>query len=127
MPLVPVTAIPMVDVRDVAKLHVIAMFKSDAAGERFIAAGKEPIGFADIANILRKAGYKGPSARKIPSWVIKLMATFDLEARGIVGLLDRDLSADNRKTRDFFDWKPIPFEQSVLEMASAINTIENNQ
>ena len=41
MPLVPVTAIPMVDVRDVAKLHVIAMLKSDAAGERFIAAGKK--------------------------------------------------------------------------------------
>ena len=108
MLLIPVTAFPIVDVGDVAKLHVKDILKSDAAGKRFIAAGKELISFADIANILIKSGYKGPSARKIPSWVIKLMATFDLEARGIVGLLDKNLSADNRKTRDFFDWRPIP-------------------
>ena len=121
--MVPEAAFPMVDVRDVAKLHVKAMTQSEVAGERFIASGTEPIGFSDIAEILINAGYKGPSTRKAPSFILKFMALFDREAAGMLGILGMCLSADNSKTRDTFNWSPMPFEKAVLETASAIKAI----
>jgi len=124
IPLVPDTAFPMVDVRDVAKLHVKAMTQSNAAGERFIAAGTEPISFADAAKILLDAGYKGPSTKKAPYWLLKLMAIFDREAEGMLGLLGMNLSADNSKTREILNWNPILFETSIIETANAIKKIE---
>lgn len=126
MPMVPETAFPMVDVRDVAKLHFKAMLCAEAAGERFIAAGAEPISFSDVAEILQNAGYKGPSNKKAPGWMLKLLAIFDREAKGMIGLLGMHMSADNAKTRDIFDWTPMPFEQSVLETARAIKSLEDS-
>ena len=122
--MVPETAFPMVDVRDVAKLHVEAMLHVDAAGERFIAAGTEPISFADVAEILLKAGYKGPSTRKAPGWLLKFMSFFDREADGMLGLVGMHLSSNNSKTRDTLNWAPLPFEQAVLETASSIKNIQ---
>ena len=123
IPFVPDAAFPMVDVRDVAKLHVKAMTQSNAAGERLIVAGTEPISFADAAKILLDAGYRGPSTKKAPSWLLKLMAIFDREAEGMLGLLGMNLTADNSKTRQIFNWEPIPFETSVIETAKAIKKI----
>ena len=123
IPFVPDAAFPMVDVRDVAKLHVKAMTQSNAAGERLIVAGTEPISFADAAKILLDAGYRGPSTKKAPSWLLQLMAIFDREAEGMLGLLGMNLTADNSKTREIFNWEPIPFETSVIETAKAIKKI----
>ena len=125
IPLVPDTAFPMVDVRDVAELHGKAMTQSNASGERFIAAGTEAISFANVAKILLKAGYKGPSTKKAPSWLLKLLAIFDREAEGMLGLLGMNLTADNSKTREIFDWKPISFETSIIETANAIKKIKS--
>jgi dihydroflavonol-4-reductase len=120
IPMVPDAAIPMVDIRDVAKLHIKALLKPEAAGERFIVAGTEPVSFVDVARILLNAGYKGPSTQKAPNWMLRLLGIFDREAKGMVGLLGMNLTADNSKTRDMFDWSPIPVEQSVLDSARAI-------
>ena len=120
MPMVPNVAFPMVDVRDVAALHVQAMTLPDAAGQRIIAAIAEPRSFAEVAQILKNNGYKGPSTRVAPSFLLRFMSLFDREAKGMVGMLGMNLSADNSKTRSLFDWTPRPFEQSVIESAVAV-------
>jgi dihydroflavonol-4-reductase len=125
IPIVPDTAFPMVDVRDVAKLHVKSMLLAEAAGERFIVAGTDPVSFSNIAQILINAGYNGPSTTKAPGWIFRFLGLFDREAKGMVGLLDMNLSADNLKTRDMFNWTPMPIEQSILETARAIKALEN--
>ena len=122
IPMAPDFAFPMVNVRDVAKLQVKAFILAEAAGERFIAAGTDPISFADVAEILLNAGYKVPSTKKAPNWMIRFMGLFDREAKGLIGFLGMHLSADNSKTRDMFDWTPMPFEQSILGSALAIKT-----
>ena len=53
----------MVDVRDVARLHVMALKKAGVAGSRFIASGTDPVSFADAAQMLIDDGYKGPSTK----------------------------------------------------------------
>ena len=52
------------------------------------------------------------------------MAKFDREAKGMIGLLGMDLSSDNSETRSLFNWTPIPFKQSVLETAAAVQAIQ---
>ena len=42
----------LVDVRDVAKLHVQALTNSKVSGKRFIASGTNPVSFADVAQFL---------------------------------------------------------------------------
>ncbi len=125
VPMVPDAAFPMVDVRDVAQLHVSAVKNEKASGERFIASGAEPISFADAAQILLDAGYRGPSTKKAPRWLLRTLAIFDREARGMLALVDMYLTADNSKTRETFDWTPMPFRQSLIETAVSVQTIRN--
>ena len=124
VPMVPKTAFPMVDVRDVAKLQVQALTLLEASGKRIIAASAEPNGFQSAAQFLKDQGYKGPSTRIAPNFLLRLMAKFDREAKGMIGLLGMNLSSDNSETRKLFDWTPIPFKQSVLETAAAVQAIQ---
>jgi len=52
-PQYPTPGIQMVDVRDLADLHLTAMTATEAAGERFLATA-EYVSFADAAQVLRK-------------------------------------------------------------------------
>lgn len=124
MPMVPKVAMPMTDVRDVAALHVKAMTHHDASGQRIVAADTAPRSFGDVAQILKDKGYKGPSTRVAPSFLLRIMSLFDREAKGMVGLLGMHLSADNTQTRKLFDWTPIPFEQSVTETAAVVKAVQ---
>ncbi len=120
MPMLPRAAFPMVDVRDVAMLHVRAMTLPEAAGLRIIAAGSEPVSFAEMAQMLIDAGYDGPSTRIAPGILLRTLALFDREAKGMVTFLGMDLGADNSRTRSLFDWIPTPIERSLRETAVAV-------
>ena len=120
MPMVPNAAFPMVDVRDVAMLHVRAMTLPEAKGLRIVAASEKPFGFSQVAQTLIDDGYKGPSTRIAPNFLLRFMSLFDREAKGMVGFLGMELGADNSRTRALFEWTPTPLEQSVRETAAAV-------
>ena len=120
MPMIPDVAMGMIDVRDVARLHVAAMTTAAAAGKRFIAATAEPVTMAHFAAVLRDAGYSKVPSRKAPNMAIKLMSIFDRQARGMVPSLGRKAAFDNHATFEMLDWKPTPMEASIREMAAAI-------
>ncbi|TWT80521.1 3 beta-hydroxysteroid dehydrogenase/Delta 5--_4-isomerase [Planctomycetes bacterium CA13] len=123
MPMVGDVSMPMVDVRDLAQLHVQALTNSNAAGKRIIGAAAKPNRIVKIAEILRSKGYKGPKARVAPNFLLRIMSLFDAEAKGMVGLLGTNVQADNSETRELFEWNPRPFSESVLDTAAAIEAI----
>jgi dihydroflavonol-4-reductase len=125
-PMVPNTSFPMVDVRDVAYLHVAALTEPKAANQRFIAAEKTGRSFQSICQLLIDNGYKGPSTKLAPNFILKLLSIFDREAKGMLAMLDMNLSADNSKTMEVFNWKPIPFEKTLLETAVAVTKITSH-
>lgn len=122
--MVPKLAMPMVDVRDVALLHVRALTEPEAAGQRIIASDSAPLGFAYVAQILKDEGFSGPSTRIAPNFMIRMTALFDREAKGMLGYLGMDLSADNSKTREMFDWLPIPFKETIVDTGRAIKAAQ---
>lgn len=126
IPMMANIAMPMGDVRDVAKLHVQAMTTPDAAGKRIIASAAEPSKLVEIAQILKSEGYKGPSTRVAPNILLRIMSLFDREAKGMVGMLGMNLHADNAQTRSLFNWTPRPFSESVLDAAAAVKAIQTS-
>ena len=123
LPMVPNISFPMVDVRDVAQIHVKAMTHPEAAGLRIITSQAEGTSFSSIAQILIEQGYKGPSSRVAPSLLLKLVSLFDREAQGLKGWLDMNVDADNSKTVTLFDWTPRPFKECVIETAEAVSKL----
>jgi dihydroflavonol-4-reductase len=120
MPMVPDMSMGMVDVRDVARLHVAALKTPGASGKRFIAASEQPIAMGTLCSVLRNAGYDKVPHRKAPNFAIKLMSLFDREAKGMVPQLGKSVAYDTHATYDVLEWKPTPFETTLLEMATSL-------
>jgi dihydroflavonol-4-reductase len=120
MPMVPDMSMGMIDVRDVARLHVAALTAEGAAGKRFIAAGAEPVSMSTLAAVLRGAGYRKAPSRKAPTALLKVMGLFDREVKGMLPMVGVKASFDNSATVDILGWQPTPIETSVRDMAAAI-------
>ena len=76
---VPQTYFNVVDVRDVADLHIRAMIKPEAKGERFLALAGKCLSLHDAAMILRNnLGDKAKNVptKVLPNWVVRVAALF---------------------------------------------------
>ena len=112
----------IVDVRDVADLHIRAMTDPTAAGQRFIAAG-EFAWMADLAALLRAR--LGPEAAKVPTMkapdlLLHLAALFDADLKTVVPGLGRKRTFSSAKARERLDWAPRPMEETVLDCARSL-------
>jgi dihydroflavonol-4-reductase len=121
MPMIPDMSMGMVDVRDVARLHVKAMTADGAAGKRFIAASAEPVEMATVARVLREAGYTKVPTRRAPTILLKSLGLFDGEMRGMLPFIGKTAAHVNEATFDVLQWQPTPLETSFKEMAAAIS------
>ncbi len=121
IPMIPDMAMGMVDVRDVAKLHVAAMTAIGAAGKRFIACTSEPVEMATLAKILRDAGYKKVPTMKAPTFVLKLMGLVDREALGMLPFIGKKAVLDTSSTIKILNWQPLPMANAFKEMAVTLS------
>jgi nucleoside-diphosphate-sugar epimerase len=122
MPGYPRVGFAVVDVRDLADLHVRALETPGIAGERFIGAGRFVM-LKEVAEILR-AGL-GPQARRVPrrqlpDVVLRALALFDGSIRQVVGELGRVRATDPAHTRDVLGWTTRPAEESILDTARSL-------
>ncbi|REA63823.1 aldehyde reductase [Dyadobacter luteus] len=124
MKAVPNIPLNVVDVRDVADLHIRAMLVAEAAGERFIASADRQISLPEIATLLR-AERPGASqlvvTRKLPAWILRVGALFSTQAREAMLLLKISRNVSNQKARTVLGWSPVaPQEETVLASVDAI-------
>lgn len=123
MPMQPNAHYVMSDVRDIAKIHVAAMENDESNGERFIVASEKPYSFVGVASILKENGFKKASPKKAPSFMVKFMSLFNREMKGMLPFVDAEISADISPTKQVFNWKPLPFEKTVLDTAKSIQPL----
>lgn len=102
-PALPDVGFPVVDVRDIAAMHVRALHNSDSAGER-IAGIADFIRFVDIASALKE----GLPGRKIvtfvaPHFLIRIIGLFDKSVRTIIPDLGKTKRIDNTKAKALLD------------------------
>jgi hypothetical protein len=102
MPGVPRLAFGVVDVRDVADLHLRAMADPAAKGERFLAVSGDFLSIREMALILKarlgRAARRVPT-RQLPDVLVRLAGLFDPAVRQIVPELGRMKNATSAKAR----------------------------
>ena len=112
----------VVDVRDLADLHILAMTSQQAAGERFIAVG-EFMWMADIARTLRarlgEAAAKVPT-RALPDFVLRAMALLDPKLRMLTPILGRQLRHTSAKARRVLGWHARPADATLTDCANSL-------
>jgi dihydroflavonol-4-reductase len=122
VPGLPRIGFNIVDVRDVADLHIRAMTAPDAAGQRFIAANQFAW-MADIAAILKAQlgaeAAKVPT-RKVPDFVLRFVALFDKDLGSVTGGLGRKHDFTSAKAQSLLGWKPRPMQDTVLDCARSL-------
>lgn len=122
VPGIPRIGFNIVDVRDVADLHMLAMTKPEAAGGRYIAAGQF-MWFEDVAAMLREKRPRESSkvpTRKLPDWMVHAFALVDPATKSVVGGLSRRREFSAAKAERDFGWKPRPVEETVVDTADTL-------
>lgn len=125
IPALPDVGFCLVDVRDVADLHVRALTAPAAKVRdgRFIASAGPFYKFADLARVVRARlgdqAHKVPT-RRMPDFVVRLLARFIPDLRQLVGELGRIRSTSGQRARDVLGWKPRAPDDTIEDTARSL-------
>jgi dihydroflavonol-4-reductase len=123
MPGCPQLFFGVVDVRDVAELHLRAMTHPAAKGERFIAVSGDAVSMLEIAHVLKArlgdAAKKVPT-RQLPNWLVRVVARFDPTMQPLLPLLGNVRNATSAKAQRVLGWKPRSREDAVTATAQSL-------
>jgi dihydroflavonol-4-reductase len=122
LPGIPRFGFPMVDVRDIADLHMRAMLTDGIAGERFIGAG-DFTWMADVARVLRdRLGARGRKVptMNIPDFVLRVISLFDPLVRGRLFELGKQRPVTAEKARRMLGWVQRPDADSIVDTAESL-------
>jgi len=123
IPKIPQLNFGVVDVRDVAELHIKAMTAEKAAGQRFLAAADGPGSLPEIARLLRARypHHRPPISTKVlPDWMVKLVANFKPELKAIATQLGPAKSLSNQKAKTILQWTPRKRETTIVDTSDSL-------
>jgi dihydroflavonol-4-reductase len=122
MPMAPNLGFPIVDVRDIAALHVLALDTPGLAGERFLGAGQF-LTALEIAGVLRaRLGEQARKAPKrgMPDWLVNVLALFNPEVRGIKTEIGKVRHVDASHARQRLGWTMRPVEDTIADCGTSL-------
>jgi nucleoside-diphosphate-sugar epimerase len=123
MPGLPRLYFGVVDVRDVADLHIRAMTHPAAKGERFLAVSGDFMSVLEMARTLKArmgdAARKVPT-RQVPNWLVRLVSLTDPAAKQILPELGKVKNATSEKARHVLGWTPRSREDALVATAESL-------
>jgi nucleoside-diphosphate-sugar epimerase len=123
LPGLPRMCFGVVDVRDVADLHLRAMTNPAAKGERFLAVTGDFMWIVEIARVLKERlgeAAKRVPTRQLPNWLVKLAALKDPAVKQIIPELGKWKNATSEKAQRVLGWSPRSREDSVVATAESM-------
>lgn len=124
LPVLPRLMFGVVDVRDVADLHIAAMTVPEAAGERFIAVAGDFMTVGEIAQALKDglgSAASRVSTRVLPDWLVRFAGRFNATARQAASAeLGRVKNASSDKARRTLGWQPRSREEAIVAAGSSL-------
>ena len=126
LPRLPDVHFGVVDVRDVAALHLLAMTRPEAAGQRFLAIAGEVMSAQEIALLIRghlgeRAGRR-VSTKLMPERMLKAAAPFSRRVRDALPDIGTVRRASGEKARTVLGWAPRSREEAVLATVDTLPT-----
>jgi dihydroflavonol-4-reductase len=119
---IPRLGFSVVDVRDLADLHIRAMIAPEAGGQRFIAAG-DFMWMEDIARTLRSrlgARANRVPTRRLPDFIVRFLARFLPHLRMVTPVLGRTTSISTEKARRLLGFSPRPAATTIVDCAESL-------
>ena len=125
-PAMPDVSYPIVDVRDVAAVHVAALEKPETGGRRLIASA-DTLSLKEIATTLSTAF--PDRAKKIPSgvlpdWLVRIMAIFDRNIATVLPDLGVAPQADTAYVTELTGVVFRPGRDAVIDAARALERVK---
>uniref|UniRef100_A0A914XGW9 NAD-dependent epimerase/dehydratase domain-containing protein n=1 Tax=Plectus sambesii TaxID=2011161 RepID=A0A914XGW9_9BILA len=120
MPAVPRLQLALVDVRDVAKAHVLAMTEERSNGRRILLTYTPSYWFMDIARVLAKEfGPQGyyVSTIRAPYALVWLVSRIDKQAKSILPRINHEVKFDNTVAKDILGLEFTSPDKSLIDMA----------
>ncbi|QMW03299.1 SDR family oxidoreductase [Spirosoma foliorum] len=120
---VPNMTLGIVDVRDVADLHIRAMTSPAAKGQRFLAIAGDIMTLPEIALLIQSRlgnKLKHISTKRMPDWVVRIAALFSPIARNLVPMLGRYRTTSNEKAKRLLGWNPRSNEEALMATATSL-------
>ena len=112
----------VVDVRDVASLHILAM-APEAKGQRYIAAcDGEPASLMVLSNVIRKRKPEFASKlprHELPNIVVRIWGLFSAQLKAIAPDLGVVKRVENAKAKSL-GWRPRSIEESIADTADSL-------
>ncbi len=119
-PMVPNFAFPLVDVRDVAVMHLRALERPETAGRRYLAAD-EPISMPDMGRILKSVyPARRIATRAAPAPLMRVLALFDPQVRSILPKLGTVERVSNTRARTQMGITFIPAAEALKATAASL-------
>ncbi len=113
----------IVDVRDVADLHLRCMTDPAAKGERFLATAGDFMKTVEIARTIKArmgaAAARAPT-RELPNWIVRLAAMRDPALKLITPELGKAKNGTNAKARRLLGWAPRSNEEALIATAESL-------
>jgi nucleoside-diphosphate-sugar epimerase len=113
----------VVDVRDVADLHIRAMTNPAAKGERFLAVAGDFMTMLGIAQTLKARmgdAAKRVPTRQLPNWVVRIASLFDPAVKQLLPELGKPKNGSNAKAKRVLGWEPRSGEDAVIATAESL-------
>ena len=119
-PAMPSNGFAIIDVRDVADLHVAALQDPASIGERYLATS-DYTPFPEVANILRAAyPERKVTMRTVPDWLIRILARLGGPTRQIINDIGNEKHYDPKKSEALLGRKFISPKDSILATADSV-------
>ena len=123
VPGLPKVTFGMVDVRDVADIHLRAMTNPKANGERFLAVADGVLSIPEVAAVLRSSlgevAARVPS-RVLPDWMVRVSALFDPSLKEITRRLGNRREVSNDKIKTVLGSKPHSNKELLVATANSL-------
>jgi nucleoside-diphosphate-sugar epimerase len=122
----PQLTLGVVDVRDIATLHLLAMSHPDAAGQRFLGtADGDFLSVLQISNFLQDSDLpahikKKLPTRELPNFLLKIAGLFDKTIGMVTPELGKPKNGTNAKAKRVLGWTPRSAQEAVVSSAKSL-------
>ena len=124
MPVAPPLKFGLVDVRDVAKMHIAALENDDSIGKRIIVA-ENTYWAKEVAQKLVENGYDAPTFTP-PAFIVKFLARFDATLKGVSPIIGLDYKINSDRAKTLLGYSPIPIDKTFKDTISYIKATESS-
>ena len=124
MPVAPPLKHGVVDVRDVAKMHIAALENDESIGKRMIVT-ENTYWVKELCEMLNKHGHQAPTFTP-PVFLVKFLANFDKTIKPIKPLLGVDVNFNTETAKSVLGYNPIPIEETIKDTCDFLSAYEKS-